>query len=92
MDKKMVIYLLIIITSFVIIISSFLTIRNIAVQRNIEEGNSNSTTIGGLVTNISKNMEYDNYTGKWFGEKEKEISVLAFPQGKWNLIQRSLYP
>lgn len=46
MDRKRVIYLLIIITSFVIIISSFLTIRNITVQRNAEEGNSNSTTIG----------------------------------------------
>ena len=54
MDKKKVIYLLIIITSFVIVINSFLTIRNITVQRNVEEGNSNSTTIGGLVTNISE--------------------------------------
>ena len=37
MDKKKLIYLLIIITSIVIIINSFLTIRNITVQRNVEE-------------------------------------------------------
>ena len=44
----------IIITSFIIIINSFFTIRNIAVQRNIEEGNSNSAISGWLVTNSSK--------------------------------------
>ena len=71
MDKKKLIYLLIIITS--IIISSFLTIRNITVQRNVDEGNSNSTTIGGLVTNISKKTEYDDSTGNWFGEGKGNI-------------------
>ena len=90
MDKKKLIYLLIIITSIVIIINSFLTIRNITVQRNVEEENSNSTTIGGLVTNISKKTEYDDSTGNWFGEG-KEILVLVFLRGKWNLIQRSLH-
>ena len=73
MDKKKVIYLLVIITSFVIIINSFLTIRNITVQRNVEEGNFNSTTIGGLVTNISKKTEYNDYTGDWFGEGKGNI-------------------
>ena len=73
MDKKKLIYLLIIITSIVIIINSFLTIRNITVQRNVEEGNSNSTAIGGLVTNISKKTEYDDSTGNWFGEGKGNI-------------------
>ena len=73
MDKKKAIYLLIMITSFVMIISSFLTIRNIALQRNDEEGNSDYTTIGGVVTNISKKTEYDDYTGNWFGEGKGNI-------------------
>lgn len=73
MDKKKGIYILIIITSFVIVISSSLTIRNITVQRNAEAGNSNSSTIGGLVTNISKKTEYDDYTGVWFGEGKGNI-------------------
>lgn len=73
MDKKKLIYLLIIITFIVITINSFLTIRNITEQRNVEEENSNSTTIGGLVTNISKKTEYDDSTGNWFGEGKGNI-------------------
>ena len=73
MDEKKAIYLLIMITSFVIVISSFLTIRNIALQKNEEEGNSDSTTIGGVVTNTSKKTEYDDYTGNWFGEGKGNI-------------------
>ena len=73
MDKKMVIYLLIIITSFVIVINSSLIIHNITVQRNVEEENSNSTTIGGIVTNINEKTEYNDYTGNWFGEGKGNI-------------------
>ena len=71
MDKKRVIYLLIIITSFVIVINSSLIIHNITVQRNVKTGNSNSTTIGGILTNISEKTEYNDYTETGWVRKRK---------------------
>ena len=71
MDKKRVIYLLIMIT--LIVINSSLIIHNITVQRNVKTESSNSTTIGGRVTNISEKTEYNDYTGNWFGEGKGNI-------------------
>lgn len=72
--KKYIIYLLTTITSLLILISSSLTIYNIKLQRNDREENSNSSNIGGIVFDASQRTEYADFTGKWFGEGNGNVS------------------
>jgi len=72
--KKHIIYILTTITSLLIIISSSFTLNNINLKRNDREEDSYSPNIGGLVIGASQRTEYADFTGKWFGEGNGNIS------------------
>ncbi|MBK5261571.1 MAG: hypothetical protein JJE17_03225 [Peptostreptococcaceae bacterium] len=72
--KKHKIYIFTIIFFLLIAIGSSLTVYNIKLQRNDKEENFNYSNIGGIVFDASQRTEYADFTGKWFGEGNGNVS------------------
>jgi len=71
---KNAIYILVAAALLLSAASLTLSISNLAAIRNSREENSVSSNIGGMLYSASQRTEYSDFTGKWFGEGNGNIS------------------